>query len=257
MLMKCHAHVDAWKALAGVLISSSVLLSSVGEGCGEVTSIGTGFAISFDGVVVTNEHVVEGCRSLRARSQGIPSSYYEVKVIARDQSADLAALRLGEQVSANGRRPFKPVPRAILREAANVQLGESVVTYGFPMRGLLASSGNLTSGNVTALRGLGDDPRYLQISTPVQPGNSGGALLDEGGNVVGVVAAKLNALAVMRSTGDVPQNVNFAINLSVLKRFLEQNGISAVAEQATAPRSLKDIGGRAQLFTYLIECGGT
>ncbi len=99
--------------------------------------------------------------------------------------------------------------------------GEDIVVYGFPLPGVLSSGGNVSTGNVTALTGLGDDSRFLQISAPVQPGNGGGPLLDRSGNVVGVVVSKLNALSVASATGDVPQNVNFAIKASVALAFLE------------------------------------
>jgi S1-C subfamily serine protease len=80
-----------------------------------------------------------------------------------------------------------------------------------------------TLGNVSALVGIGEDGRYLQISTPVQPGNSGGPLLDQSGNVVGVVSAKLNALKMMLATnGDIPENVSFAIRASIVTKSLTQ-----------------------------------
>src|ERR1700730_17779896 len=78
-----------------------------------------------------------------------------------------------------------PTTFASLR--SGVHLGERVALFGFPLAGLLATSGNFTLGNVTAVAGLGDDTRIIQISASVQPGNSGGPLLDYSGNVVGVV----------------------------------------------------------------------
>ena len=94
-----------------------------------------------------------------------------------------------------------------------------------PCSGYLSSTGNFTLGNVTSLTGMNDDTRYLQISTPVQPGNSGGPLLDASGNFVGVVTEKLNALVMMVVTKNVPQNVNFAIKSSVAATFLESNSV--------------------------------
>jgi S1-C subfamily serine protease len=79
-----------------------------------------------------------------------------------------------------------------------------VIAYGFPLSGLLSSTGNATTGNISALGGIGDDPRHLQISAPVQPGNSGGPLVDMSGNVIGVIVSKLNALRVARVTADIP-----------------------------------------------------
>jgi S1-C subfamily serine protease len=67
-----------------------------------------------------------------------------------------------------------------------------------------------TTGEIASLTGAADDPRYFQVSLPVQPGNSGGALVDARGNVVGIVAAKLDASAALAATGSLPENVNFA-----------------------------------------------
>ena len=94
--------------------------------------------------------------------------------------------------------------------------GEQIVIYGFPLAGALASTGNLATGIVSALAGLGDDTSKLQISAPIQPGNSGGPVLDQSGHVIGVVVSKLNAIKAASITGDIPQNVNFAIKTGVV-----------------------------------------
>jgi len=91
-----------------------------------------------------------------------------------------------------------------------------VAAFGYPHADLLSTSGNFTQGSVTALAGMGDDSRYLQISTPVQAGNSGGPLLDQNGNLVGIVTFKLNALKMAQASGDLPQNVNFALKASII-----------------------------------------
>lgn len=120
---------------------------------------------------------------------------------------------------------------------------------------MLATSGNFTLGNVTALAGLGDDSRYLQVSAPVQPGNSGGPSLDQSGNLVGIVSAKLNALNVMMATkGDIPQNVNFAIKSSVATNFLQNNNVkyeTGEASQKTPPADLADL---AKAMRVYVEC---
>lgn len=132
--------------------------------------------------------------------------------------------------------------------------GERVMVYGFPLVDILASSGNATVGNITALAGFGDDSRLLQISAPVQPGNSGGPLIDENGYVVGVIVAKLNAIAISKLTGDIPQNINFAIKSSVVLTFLDVQGIryrAATQQRPTAPSELADIG---RSFTVQVGC---
>jgi S1-C subfamily serine protease len=82
---------------------------------------------------------------------------------------------------------------------------------------------------------MADDSRYLQISAPVQSGNSGGPLLDQSGNLVGVVSAKLNALKVALKDGDLPQNVNFAVKAAILQTFLNSNRVP-FQEGSVAPK---------------------
>src|SRR5439155_2122625 len=122
-------------------------------------------------------------------------------LVSRDQRNDLAVIRTR----------ITPSSVAAFRDGAPVRAGDTVVALGYPLSGLLASTANLSVGNVSALAGLGDDSRYLQISAPVQPGNSGGPLLDASGHLVGIVTAKLDAAIVARFTGDIYQNVIFAL----------------------------------------------
>src|SRR5204863_5382268 len=87
--------------------------------------------------------------------------------------------------------------------ATPIHPGEGVIAIGYPYPGLLSSEFAVTTGIVSSLGGIGNDSRYLQISAPVQPGNSGGPLLDTGGNVVGVVAMKIDAVRVAQITGTI------------------------------------------------------
>ena len=96
-----------------------------------------------------------------------------------------------------------------------------MATVGFPNIGLQGFAPKLAKGEIASLSGAGDDARYFQISVPVQPGNSGGALVDERGNVVGVVSAKLSARAALATSGALPGNVNYAVKSSFLLSFLE------------------------------------
>lgn len=115
------------------------------------TSMGTGFAVTFDGIIVTNNHVIRDCSSqIKARNEGNASYYYEAVVIASDARRDLAALKLQRPIGRDYQGPVKDVPRAILRQAPALQQGEKAITYGFPLRGLLATNGNLTVGYVSA-----------------------------------------------------------------------------------------------------------
>ncbi len=161
--------------------------------------------------MLTNAHVVEGCTTISVMPDG--GEPLPARLIASDKANDLALLKVDHQ----------PAKVAAIR--IGIRLGELVSVFGFPLSSVLASTGNFTHGNVTALAGLGDDTRHIQISAPVQPGNSGGPLLDHQGNLVGVVTYKLNALKTAAASGDMPQNVNFALKASVAASFLESNRI--------------------------------
>src|SRR5262249_3152458 len=102
-------------------------------------------------------------------------------------------------------------------------LGNEVFTIGYPMIDLQGSRPKFTDGKISSLAGIADDPERMQISVPVQPGNSGGPLADPNGDVVGVIVARLNDLAVIEAAGSVPQNVNYAVKGETLARFLKEN----------------------------------
>jgi len=177
-----------------------------------LASTGTGFFISPD-TIVTNFHVVNGCADVRLHKSG--GDLGKVRVVATSRADDLAALR-----SESPAKSFLKV-----RTGAPIKAAEPVLVFGYPLAEALSSAGNTTVGNITALSGLQDDSRFMQISAAVQPGNSGGPVIDEAGRLIGVVMAKLNALVIARLTGDIPQNVNFAIKVGTLVSFLDSHGI--------------------------------
>jgi S1-C subfamily serine protease len=193
-------------------------------------------------MLVTNYHVAGGCRTIRVRKSG--ADLGAAKVIALSRSDDLAALRT--------EAPSKSFLK--LRAGAPIKPAEAVLVFGYPLAGALSSTGNTTLGNVTALTGMNDDSRYLQISAAVQPGNSGGAAIDESGRVMGVVVSKLNALAVARITGDIPQNVNFAIKVATLASFLEAHNVAYEADTVTRELSNTQRAERAEASSAQLEC---
>lgn len=207
-----------------------------------VTGSGSGFFVSAEGHVLSNAHVVKGCRRLRVQPPG--GEAIGASLLARAAADDLALLKAETD----------PPAAAQFRTGAPLRQGESVLAYGFPLAGALASSGNATVGHVTALAGLGDDSRLLQISAPVQPGNSGGPLLDASGGVVGVIVGKLDALKTARAIGDIPQNVNFAIKASVATNFLEAQGVPFATQPAGRALATEDIAARARAITVRVDC---
>jgi serine protease Do len=210
---------------------------------------GTGFFVA-PNWLLTNNHVVKDCRrNIEIKKPDQPSQYAYVN--GQDDTNDLALLRTDMTTSSVASFRHKP------------KVGERVATYGFPYVGLLSSSGNFTSGEVTAPTGMNDDTRFIQISTPIQPGNSGGPLLDMSGNVVGIVVAQLNAAVMMRLGNSIPQNVNFAIGSPIVTNFLSVKGIvpkvaaSGAGVFGSMPGGAQaDVYEVAKDFTVQISCKG-
>jgi len=203
-------------------------------------SSGTGFFIKEDGYLITNQHVAgNGAQVRLVTAAGLISA----KVVKVDAANDLALLK------AEGK--FTPLPVATSRTA---RLGNTVATVGFPNIGLQGFAPKLAKGEIASLSGASDDPRYFQISVPVQPGNSGGALVDERGNVVGVVSAKLSARAALATSGALPENVNYAVKSSYLLSFLEAvPEVSAkLKEPNTGERKFEDVVKSAEQAAVLV-----
>jgi len=135
-----------------------------------------------------------------------------------------------------------------------MKLGGTVATVGFPDIGLQGFAPKLAKGEIASLSGSQDDPRYFQISVPVQPGNSGGALVDARGNVVGIVAAKLDASVALAATGVLPENVNYAVKSSLLLSFLESvpDVAAKLKEPNTKEESFEDVVKSAQDAAVLV-----
>jgi S1-C subfamily serine protease len=201
---------------------------------------GTGFFITEDGFLVTNEHVVRDAAQVRlVTSTGLISA----TVVRLDAANDFALLKAEGQ--------FAPLPVASSRTA---HLGGMVATVGFPNIGMQGFAPKFARGEIASLSGAADDARYFQISVPVQPGNSGGALVDEHGNVIGIVSAKLDASAALASSGALPENVNYAVKSSFLLSFLESvPAVSAkLKEPITADRKFEDVVKSAQDAAVLV-----
>jgi S1-C subfamily serine protease len=167
-----------------------------------------------------------------------------LSVIGVDAANDLALLKSAKAISTY----------VTFRGGQGVRTGEDIVVAGFPLHGLLTSDINVTTGTISALAGPGDDRRIFQITAPVQPGNSGGPVLDTSGHVVGVVVARLDALKMARRTGRLPQNVNFAISEGAARAFLDTNDVPYKTARSDRTMPTVDIAAKAKGYTVLIEC---
>jgi len=182
---------------------------------------GTGFFISTDGYILTCFHVVKDGHLFL-----ILSNDDDVKVanlIAFDEATDLALLK-ADCVS-------QPVN---FGRKADIKLGETVFTIGFPAPQLQGFSPKVTKGIVSSLSGLKGDVRVIQIDAAVQPGNSGGPLMTENGRVIGVVNARANDVLYASVTGSPPQNINYAVKREFVMAFLQS--------QASVLAKLRTIG---------------
>lgn len=203
---------------------------------------GSGFVVNGDGYIVTNRHVVKGCRSIAVRPDSgilIPAT-----AVALHATKDLAVVRANTH--------FGAVVQ--FRVGKGIRPGDDVVAIGFPFSGLLASDASVSTGSVNALAGIRNDASVLQMSAAVQQGSSGGPLFDASGNVVGIVVTKLNARIVEEETGDLPQNVNFALKADIARTFLDELSIGYRSAPSTVRMDNADVGEQGRRVTVLVEC---
>jgi hypothetical protein len=183
-----------------------------------LTGSGSGFFITPDGFFVTSYHVVKGADAVRIR---VGEAIEDAEVVTADPTNDIVVLKVQGE--------FSCLPMGL---SDDLQLGDDVFTIGFPAPNLQGVAPKLTKGNISAASGLEDDPRFFQVSIPIQPGNSGGPLVDDRGNVVGIVTATL-APDVAMSEGFIPQVVNYAVKTKYATPLVE--GIPQISDKMPAP----------------------
>ena len=177
----------------------------------KAVTTGTAFYINKKGQMITAAHVLRDCLVLEAQKDGVK---LPVKLSASSNLLDLAVVDSG-----------KPTDRALpLRIGQTLTLGEGVTNVGYPLQGLLADSPNLTRGNVSARAGMKGSVGLFQFSAPIQPGSSGGPVVSDGGELLGVTVSSLNAAALIKD-GLLPQNVNFALEAKYAAIFLRDSHV--------------------------------
>lgn len=227
--------------LAAAHLSGGAVVANPGEPT-RARGNGSGIVVDAAGHVLTNNHVVATCPELHVVDTNGNSD--SATVIAADAANDLALLRTGRRRSS----------WANFRDSRGLKPGEPLVVTGFPLSGVVSSEMAVTTGSLTALAGLRGDTRQLELSAPVQPGNSGGPVLDETGSVVGVTVSMLNGLAIAAATGALPQNVNFAIKTTTAREFLDANQIAMDQAAGRQAMSAAAVGALARRFTVKVEC---
>jgi serine protease Do len=174
---------------------------------------GTGFFINDHGQVLTAAHVVHDCPVPVVK---INDKSIDGKTIAESLLLDLA------DIDTSGFTPAHVVP---LRVGTNYDLGESVTNIGFPLNGLLTATPNVTRGNVSSRTALNGSIGQFQFSAPVQPGSSGGPVISDTGELLGVTVGTLSVERLIQR-GVLPQNVNFALDARYAASFMERNKVS-------------------------------
>ena len=206
-------------------------------------STGSGFFVSKLGHVVTNAHVVENCKQISVGNNSNNQS--PAKIVSTDKWNDLALLKATSLPPHAAFGLFRP---------DDVKLGENVLVAGFPFGEVFGDTLKVTTGIVSATRGVGDNSAQFQLDAAVQVGNSGGPIYDSGGNIVGVVVSQLDKLKIAEATGTLPENVNFAIKASTVKSFLNSGGLSSKTAGRTADKTTIELAEIAQKQTLIVYC---
>ena len=218
---RAKRQMDAIKNGKGVASTSTPEGGNAGGAEPVVTCSGTGFILSQDGYLLTCNHVVQDSKTLTVIVEG---TRYPASVVKTDAANDLALLKIqGKSFAIIPLRTDMP------------KKGAKVFTVGFPNPDLQGRESKYTEGTISSLSGIQDDIRTFQISVPVQPGNSGGALVDENGNAVGIVVAKISATVVFNYTGNLPENVNYAVK-SIYALPLIQS-VEGLSDRLVTPRN--------------------
>jgi len=203
-------------------------------------SSGTGFFISSKGHIVSNNHVIDACHTVNINYQG---DIKPAKVISRDRANDLALL----QVDIN--------PKDIFVISSNdAMLLEEVYVAGYPFGKSVSSSIKVTKGVVSSLSGLGDNFSNIQIDAALQPGNSGGPIINNEGSVVGVAVAKLDFKQAIKTYGAIPENINFGVKSSVVFSFTKANNIQINKSNKEKITNKKQLAEKIQNATVYLDC---
>lgn len=186
---------------------------------------GSGFFVSNQGHIATNFHVIKDARSVEVI---IDKERLPAKEVCVDPVNDLAIIKIEKETTP-----------CVFKDSGDVTLGEEVTTIGFPNPDVQGLSPKLTTGVISSVTGLQDDPRHFQISAPIQPGNSGGPLFDKNGQVIGIVVSTISPFFMARYKNSIPQNVNYAVKYAYLAPLLANAKIQRKAVQEKAQRSIQ------------------
>lgn len=206
----------------------------------ETISSGSGYAISSDGYIITNYHVTDGAKTIKVRGvNGDFSKIYSAKIAIEDKHNDLSIIKIDDP----NFRSLGTVPYVISSRASDV--GSSVFVLGYPLRATMGDEVKLTNGIISSKSGFQGDVTSYQITAPVQPGNSGGPLFDDKGNIIGVINAKHRGA----------ENVSYAIKSPYLLNLIDLLPTPPKLQTICAV-TMKPLTEQVKIlkkFTYIIE----
>ena len=183
----------------------------VKPGTTQKVASGTGFYVSYEGHIITNHHVIDGCQEMRVHSKG---KVFETVKIASDAQNDLALLKIQgtpPHVFALSKKDSFPL--------------QDIIVAGFPFGNRVSSTLKFTKGIVSSVAGIGNNYSEIQIDAALQPGNSGGPIIDDYGNVIAVAVSKLDMKKILKDYGVIPENTNFGVKASAVKNLMQGNGV--------------------------------
>ena len=203
---------------------------------------GSGFFVTDQGHIVSNDHVVGVCKKVKAYEDG--KEIY-LDILATDSVNDIGLVK----------GKFKNTQYLNIK-TDGAELGEDIVAFGYPLSQTLSDSVKLTKGIVSSLSGLDNNYSQIQIDAAIQPGNSGGPVLNMNGQVIGVASAGLSKLYMAKKAAFIPENVNFAVAAPALTTFLKANKIS-VGTSSSRTLSTKDLAKIGKPATIQLFCMNT
>lgn len=206
----------------------------------ETTSSGSGYAISSNGYIVTNHHVTKGATSIKVR--GVNSDFsktYSAKIIIEDKNNDLSIIKIDEPNFTS----LGTIPYIISNKTSDV--GSYIFVLGYPLRATMGDEVKLTNGIISSKSGFQGDVTSYQVTAPIQPGNSGGPLFDDKGNIIGIINAKHSGA----------ENASYAIKASYLFNLIElmPNPPKLQISSMVSGKSLTEQVKILKRFTYIIE----
>ena len=207
--------------------------SSLQINTGDVAT-GTGFLFSSSDYVITSYHVVHGSKSISVRM--INGERINATVAIKDTNNDIAILKLSQS-------PRSRQNIITIGDSSSVRTGDRVFTYGFPLVDLLGNQEpRYSEGFVNSLSGISNDPRLFQVSIPIQPGNSGGPVFNEKGELIGIATSSIDSVQTQKVFGATPQNVNFALKSSYINSLLPDLPGIFIKQKGIVPIPIEEIG---------------